>query len=105
MTEKAVKAKRRRRRRWWELHEGAKAYVEKAQKKLHVLPWSPGLFRLPKGFLCYHFHKDTTTTERLYFAMVTGLGRSNGAFSYDMLEIDRVILRIVKRGLRARGAA
>ena len=84
------------RKRWWEQNEAAKAYAEHNIRKYELFGRPIWMLKLPRDFTCFHFSKNMRTYERHCFAMVIALARPKGAFEYDMLEVDRMILRRVK---------
>jgi hypothetical protein len=86
------------RRSWWELQKGSKDYVEKHHKKWELLKLDNfhlalEILKLPRGFTCYKYHKDLTIEERMRFVLIASLTRDPGPFEYEMLEIDRTLLR------------
>jgi len=84
------------RKRWWEQNEATKAYVEHNIKKFELLGRPIWILTLPKGFTCFHFRKSMETEERHHFAMAIAQARPKGALEYDILEVDRIILRHAK---------
>jgi len=87
----------RRRRRWFEFNENAKAYHDRNVKKWVRAGMPLSWLKLPRGFTCYHYAKSVPLHERLHFAIIIALAGPRGQLEYDMLEIDRAILRRVRK--------
>jgi len=86
----------KRRKRWYEQNEAAKTLVEHNIKKYELFGRPIWMLKLPKGFTCFHFTEYMQVEERHRFAMAIALARPKGALEYDMLEVERAILRHVK---------
>jgi len=83
------------RRRWFEFNERAKAYQERFYAKWVNFGRPYWMLRLPRNFTCYWYRKDVPIWEILHRCLVETLGKTNGQFEYDMLEIERITLRKV----------
>jgi len=87
------------RRKWWELYPRTKEYVERWIKKPYSIRNNKLLIFLLKNrdFLCFWYDKSMPAEERLHHVLIEAMHRDGNALSYVTLEIERRVLRSIKR--------
>ena len=99
---KAAQKIQGRRRSLHELYQETREFVRGQSSRWHsILRRDPSLgwkmFQL-RGFTCFHSSKRVPVEERIHRGIVIGLHRPDGAFEYNMLEVEEAVFRRIPRG-------